>query len=138
MNILYHTEDIDFEPKDWQKTSKWIKEAIENESKICGELNFIFCSDPYLLKINEEYLNHDTYTDIITFNYVEGNNISGDIFISIDRVKENAKSFEVSFEKELARVLIHGILHLIGYDDDNEESTAEIRSKEDFYLALQV
>ncbi len=137
MNIFYHTEDLNFNPKDWENTSNWLKEAIENEAKECGELNFIFCSDTYLLKINREYLNHDTYTDIITFDYVDGQLITGDIFISIDRVKENADLYQVEFEKELSRVLIHGILHLIGYNDDNEANTVEIRAKEDYYLSIK-
>ena len=95
-----------------------------------------FCSDNYLLKINQDYLKHDTYTDVITFNYVEENVISGDIFISIDRIKENASKVGIDFNMELARVAIHGILHLIGYNDKSSEETQEIRAKEDFYLTL--
>lgn len=135
--IYFHNEDIDFELSDPLKTKRWILECISNENKSCGELNFIFCSDDYLLKINQSHLNHDTFTDIITFNYVENNVISGDIFISIDRIKDNANSFDVAFSEELHRVIIHGVLHLIGYDDKTPSDAQEIRQKEDFYLTLQ-
>lgn len=135
--IYFHNEDTDFELSDSLKTKKWILECISKEGKSCGELNFIFCSDDYLLSINQTHLNHDTFTDIITFNYVENDVISGDIFISVDRVKENARNFKVSFSEELNRVIIHGVLHLIGYDDKTPSDAQEIRQKEDFYLTLQ-
>jgi len=104
---------------------------------LIGFLNFIFCSDNYLLKINVEHLNHDTYTDIITFDYSKEDRISGDIFISIDRVEENAKSHKTSFENELHRVIIHGVLHLLGYGDKEPGQKAEMRQKEDFCLSLR-
>jgi len=135
-NISYHSEDIKFKPSNWKNTVEWLKNCIEKENKTCGDLSFIFCNDAYLLKINIEYLNHDTYTDVITFNYVEENTISGDVFISIERVKENAATYKVSFAKELLRVLVHATLHLIGYDDQTTAKAEEIREKEDFYLTL--
>ncbi|MEX2379721.1 MAG: rRNA maturation RNase YbeY [Vicingaceae bacterium] len=133
----FHQEDIDFTLPKETLTKNWIAKTISQEAKSCGELNFIFCSDEYLLGINQEHLNHDTYTDIITFNYVEGELISGDIFISIARVIENAKKFNVPFLDELHRVMVHGVLHLIGYDDKSIADAQEIRRKEDFYLTLQ-
>ncbi|KAA3650429.1 MAG: rRNA maturation RNase YbeY [Bacteroidetes bacterium] len=135
--INYFYEDIDFQIDESQKLNLWVEKSILNEGKILGDLNYIFCSDDYLLTMNQDYLNHDTYTDIITFNYCETNIISGDLFISIDRVIDNAKKAKVSFIHELKRVMIHGVLHLIGYNDKTSSQAKEIRAKEDFYLALQ-
>ena len=101
------------------------------------DLSFIFCDDMELLNKNSKYLNHDTLTDILTFDYSENNNISGDIYISIDRVKENAKTYKVTFENELDRVMIHGVLHLLGYKDKSKKDQKAMREKEDFYLSLQ-
>jgi rRNA maturation RNase YbeY len=136
-SIHFHQENTNFSLPSEHNTENWIIKAIRKEKKTCGELNFIFCSDEYLLGINQTHLNHDTYTDIITFNYVEGDRISGDIFISTDRVKENASKFNIPFLHELHRVIIHGVLHLIGYDDKSTVDAQEIRLKEDFYLTLQ-
>ncbi|MCV6628543.1 MAG: rRNA maturation RNase YbeY [Flavobacteriaceae bacterium] len=108
----------------------WIEKLIDSEQKDLGELSFIFTSDKDLLRINQQYLNHDYYTDIITFDYVSGTCISGDIYISIDRVKENAKEFDVDFYQELQRVIAHGILHLCGYKDKSEEELMVMRAKE--------
>ncbi len=135
-SITYHSESIDFNLPNELNTSSWILNAITSEGKTLGEVAYIFCSDDYLHKINLEQLNHDTYTDIITFNYCEGDLISSDIFISIDRVKENALTYKVDFFNELHRVIIHGILHLIGYDDKSESDQVVMREKEDFYLSL--
>lgn len=135
-DITFFSEEIDFQLKTEAAVKSWISEAILSEKKLVGEINYIFCSDEYLHKMNVEYLNHNTYTDIITFNYCEESFISGDLFISIDRVKENAKTFLKSFENELRRVLIHGVLHLIGYNDKSNEEIKVMRSKEDFYLSL--
>ncbi|OFX34768.1 MAG: rRNA maturation RNase YbeY [Bacteroidetes bacterium GWF2_42_66] len=134
MSINFYKEDFSGRIIDQKKRKNWINFAIEKEKFKCGDLSFIFCFDEYLLKINKEYLNHDYYTDIITFNYVEGNIISGDIFISIDRVRDNAQQYGVSFENELSRVIIHGVLHLIGFDDKDESSQSIMRMKEDEYL----
>jgi rRNA maturation RNase YbeY len=133
-NIYYHSE-CDFQIQNEVSISKWLKDSIANENKELGEINYIFCEDNYLLKKNQEYLNHNTLTDIITFDYSEGNKLSADIFISVERVKENAVIFAVSFEQELKRVIIHGILHLMGYKDKSEEESKIMRSKEDFYLS---
>ena len=133
-NIYYHSE-CDFQLKDEESITKWLKDAISTEDKKLGEINYIFCDDQYLLKKNQEYLQHDTFTDIITFDYTEGNRLSADIFISIERIKENAITFAVPFETELRRVIIHGLLHLIGYKDKSEEDAETMISKENFYLS---
>lgn len=134
--IHFHQEEIQFSLESESKTSTWISKIIDSENKITGEINYIFCSDNYLHKINLEHLNHDTFTDIITFDYVENGIISGDIFVSIDRVKENAKEFKDLFNNELNRVLAHGVLHLLGYKDKTEAEAKEMRSKEEFALSL--
>ena len=113
---------------------KYINLLINSEFKKVGEISVILCSDKYLLEINIEYLKHNYYTDIITFNYVEGNLISGDLFISVDRVKENSIVFNTGLIKELYRVIFHGILHLIGYNDKTEEEKKIMKAKEDLYL----
>lgn len=115
--------------------NKHVKILINRELKKMGEISVILCSDKYLLEINIEYLKHNYYTDIITFNYVEGKVISGDLFISVDRVKENSTEFNTGFIKELYRVIFHGILHLIGYNDKTEEEQKVMRGKEDLYLS---
>lgn len=134
--IIFHFEDVSFDLKNTNRLSKWVASTIEQEQKDIGAINIIFCSDNYLLKLNRDYLDHDTFTDVITFNYVTENLISGDIFISSERVNENAQSLGVTFKKELFRVVIHGVLHLIGYNDKSTEEALEIRAKEDFYLTL--
>ncbi len=136
-NIYYHSE-CDFQLKDDESITKWLKDAIRTEDKRLGEINYIFCNDQYLLKKNQEYLQHDTFTDIITFDYTEENRLSADIFISIERVKENAINFAVPFENELKRVIIHGVLHLVGYKDQSEEDAESMRSKENFYLSKKI
>jgi len=134
--IVFNSE-IDFNLKDSDELSKWILKSIGNEGFEVDEINFIFCSDEYLLEKNIKFLNHSTLTDIISFDYTLGKLISGDVFISIERVLENAESFNVSFEDELHRVMIHGILHYCGYKDKSIEEKELIRSKEDYYLSLQ-
>lgn len=136
--IHYFSEDTAFNLKDKRKINSWIKKTIELESFNPGDINLIFCSDSYLLKLNQEYLNHHTLTDIITFDSSEEENtISGDIFISIDRIKENAENLNVHFTTELHRVIIHGILHLCGYTDKSKDEKTAMREKEDHYLSLQ-
>lgn len=135
-SINFHSEEVDFHLVNEKKTIKWIKDSIKNETKNVGEISYIFCTDEYLHKMNLEYLNHDTFTDIITFDYTEENIVSGDIFISIDRIKENATKFKTVFENELSRVIIHGVLHLMGYKDKSAQEKEQMRSKEDFYLTL--
>jgi probable rRNA maturation factor len=111
-----------------------INELIELENKQSGDISVIFCSDDYLLDVNRAHLDHDYYTDIITFDYCEGNLVSGDLFVSVDRVKDNSEMFDVTFENELSRVIYHGVLHLCGYKDKTEEDEKLMRLKENFYL----
>ena len=118
-------------------TRKWLKLVAESEIRRLGDINIIFCSDNYILDINQRYLGHDYFTDIITFDYCEGNILSGDLFISVDTVKDNADFYKTDFDTELNRVIVHGILHLIGYDDHCDEDIAEMRAKENYYLDLR-
>jgi len=134
--IDFNSEDTDFEIENPDKISYWIKRIIVREQCELNYLNYIFCSDDYLHKINVEHLDHDTLTDIITFPYAEHPYIESDIFISIDRVRENAEKFEVSFEKEFLRVVIHGVLHLCGFGDKTPAEAALMRKKEDESIAL--
>jgi len=134
--IEFNFEDIDEPNINIDYISEWIKQVIELNNKNVGELTYIFCSDEYLLNINKQYLNHDYYTDIITFNYCEQDIISGDLFISLDTVLDNSKTFGVSYESELHRVIIHGILHLIGFDDKTDESQEEMTRQENLSLEL--
>ena len=115
--------------------SKWVKKIIRKEKKIVGDIVFVFCNDKYMLGKNIKFLNHDTLTDVITFDYCKGKIISGDIIISIDRVKENATIFNVSFSNELERVMAHGLLHLLGYKDKNKKDALIMREKEKFYIS---
>lgn len=134
--IVFFTEDIDFKLQEIRKVKNWISTIINSHQKKRGDINYIFCSNPYILQINKEYLNHDYFTDIITFNNNEGNKISGDIFISIDTVRDNAEEYKVVFEIELRRVMIHGILHLIGFDDKHDDQKIVMRQKEDEALNI--
>ncbi len=133
--IQFFIEDVDFKVPQPRKTKSWLQSIIKAEGFSLNQLNYIFCSDEYLLNVNRQYLDHDFYTDIITFdNSEEEAVVEGDIFISIDRVKDNAQELNKPFEEELRRVLAHGILHLVGYDDKEDEQEQEMRAKEDFYL----
>jgi probable rRNA maturation factor len=135
--INFFSEDLDFTVPQPRKTTSWIKAAIAKEKHKLVSLNYIFCTDQYLLSINKEYLNHKTLTDIITFDNSEGGGqIEGDIFISVERVKENARKFERPFVEELRRVMIHGVLHLLGYSDKTAAQKSRMRGKEDAYLSL--
>lgn len=134
--IHFFSEDIKFTPKQKTYLRNWIHNTIKAEGYKLNELNFIFCSDSYLLNINKQYLNHNTLTDIITFDNSDVKSvITGDIFISIDRVHENAGIFKVKTEDELHRVMIHGTLHLLGYPDKGKKAKALMTEKEDFYLS---
>lgn len=128
--------ELDFTLVDEYKYSSWIGAILESEGFIEGEINYIFCTDEYLHKINVDYLDHDTYTDIISFDYTDGKIISGDIFISIDRVRDNALDLGVLFSNELLRVMSHGILHYCGYLDKTDEEERTMRSKEDEKIRL--
>jgi rRNA maturation RNase YbeY len=123
--------EIEFELSNEEHFSNWISEVILSESKKEGDINYIFCDDDYILEINKQYLNHDYYTDIISFDYSVGNELHGDIFVSIDRVKENAFDFNVTFDEELKRVIIHGVLHYCGYKDKSDDDEVLMRQKED-------
>lgn len=139
MNITFYNQDITFNLKNKTGIKKWILHSIKSENKVPGTICFVFCSDPYLLELNKTHLNHATFTDIITFDYsAETKNISGDIFISIDRVKENAKKFEVAFEDELKRVMIHGVLHILGYKDKTPQQKKKMTLMENKYLSIEV
>lgn len=115
---------------------QWIKTIVENNKKEVGEISYIFCSDEQLLEINKEFLNHDYYTDIITFDYSETDVVSGDLFISIERIKDNAETLKTSYQEELHRVIIHGVLHLLGYKDKTEEESENMRKLEDECLLI--
>ena len=131
INYFFENTDAIELPK---KTSTWLENLILEEEKKLGEITYIFCDDAYLLKVNQDYLQHDYYTDIITFDYVKGKTISGDIFVSLQRISDNASTLSNSFDKELKRVLAHGVLHLCGYKDKSENDEKLMRSKEDFYI----
>lgn len=133
-NIEFYTEDTSLPPLDFPLISGWLNDIIEAQLKSCGSLSIVFCSDAYLLKINQQYLNHDYFTDIITFNYSSKRVISGDLFISLDTVQSNAQIFKVSFSQELVRVIFHGVLHLLDFDDYTEEDRMEMRRLENFWL----
>jgi rRNA maturation RNase YbeY len=138
VSINFYLEDVTDLRLAKGKLRNWINSAIKEEKKRAGDLNFIFCRDDYLIKINKQYLEHDYYTDIITFDYVDSDVISGDIFISVDRVKENAGIYNVSFSDELNRVIIHGVLHLLGYQDKKTEHRKEMTEKEDYFLSRRM
>lgn len=133
--ILFHSEN-DFQLKQKLLHKNWLKSLAATENFKIGDINYIFCDDEYLLNINLQYLQHDTLTDIITFDYVEGKLLSGDIYISTDRVKENASIFGVSFENEMLRVLAHGVLHLMGYKDKTDSDAQQMRKMEEFAIQL--
>ncbi|MBC7654808.1 MAG: rRNA maturation RNase YbeY [Oligoflexus sp.] len=134
--IYFFNEETNFKLKQLNQTRTWIKNTIESESYSLKSINFILCSDQYLLNINQQYLNHDTYTDIITFDNSEINkHIQSDIFISIERIKENSKAYKVTIDTELHRIMIHGILHLLGYKDKSTKDKKLMTIKENEYLA---
>ncbi|WP_281636796.1 rRNA maturation RNase YbeY [Flavobacterium marginilacus] len=133
INFNYESE---FTLENEEAIATWLSSVIVSENKSEGEINYIFCDDEYLHKINLEYLNHDTLTDIISFDYTMGNEISGDIFVSIERVLDNSKDYNTNFEDELKRVLVHGVLHYCGYKDKSEEDEALMRSKEDEKITM--
>jgi len=129
--VITFNSETSFTLNNQKKLVKWIGDVISSEGFQVGEINYIFCDDSYLNKINQEFLNHDTFTDIISFDYTLGKEVGGDIFISIERVLENAEKFNEVFENELHRVMIHGILHFIGYKDKTKKDKTLMRTKED-------
>ena len=136
--VYFDVHEIEFQFNESEKYSQWLQQVASLYSQEIGDLHYLFCSDEFVLALNQEHLQHDYYTDILTFDYrnAEEEPISGEIFISIDRVRENAAEFGVSFENELARVIVHGLLHLIGFDDLEEETESEMRKEEDKALEL--
>lgn len=135
--IHYYFEDTDFVFKGKARTSSWLRLVAESEICKIGEISVIFCSDNYILDVNQRYLQHDYFTDIITFDYCKGKTLSGDLFISVDSVRENAIEYGTEFKDELDRVIVHGVLHLIGYDDHSDEDITVMREKENYYLSLR-
>jgi rRNA maturation RNase YbeY len=134
LSIRIFYDETDFRLKGWRKAVKIVKEVIAKEQKLSGDLSFIVTTDEIVKDINIEFLEHDYYTDVITFDYCEGKVINGEIYISLDRVKENALNYNVSFDYEILRVLIHGVLHLLGYTDLNDTDKEVMRKMEDFWI----
>lgn len=135
--ISFYFEDTKFVFRQKTLTRKWLKLVAESEICRIGDISVIFCSDNYILDVNQKYLGHDYFTDIITFDYREGDKLSGDLFISVDSVRENSIEYKTDFNEELNRVIVHGLLHLIGYDDHTDDQTNEMRAKENYYLSLR-
>ncbi len=137
-NVHYHFEDIDQVPLDFVTLTGWLQKAAKKEGFDLREINYVYCSDEYLLNMNREYLNHDYYTDIITFDNTEEDEsaLTADMFISLERVKENANTHKIPFDQEVARVMIHGLLHIMGYGDKTPGDQHTMREKEDSYLSL--
>ncbi len=135
--VSYFVQDTDFKFVKRRLNNAWLKLVAESEVRKLGNINIIFCSDNYILDVNMKYLQHDYFTDIITFDYCEGNVLSGDLFISVDSVRENSVFFKTEFADELNRVIVHGILHLIGYDDHTPDEQKTMREKENYYLDLR-
>lgn len=136
MSIRFASQNVDFELPQVEKVKKWVSQVVQLRGKRVGNISYLFCDDEHLLGVNQQFLNHDTYTDIITFDYVVADLISGDIMISVDRVGENAEKFGVPFEQELHRVVIHGVLHLLGQGDKSYAEAAEMRRQEEEALVL--
>lgn len=136
MAIYFTSEKPGFDLKEKLRVKRWITEVVKTNGKRVGDISYLFCGDDQLIEVNREYLDHDTYTDIITFDYVEGDVISGDIMISVDRIRENAEVFKATFERELHRVIIHGVLHLLGQKDKSEADSAMMHKREDEALVL--
>lgn len=130
----FHNEEVSFSFNNKREVSLWLKSVVSSFQKELGVINVIFCNDQYLLKVNQTYLNHDYFTDIITFNYNENNLISGDLFISIDRVKENAINQKMEFNVEIHRVIVHGVLHLCGLNDQSKQEKEIMRGRENLFL----
>ncbi len=136
MPVRFFYEKVDYKIKNPRKTVSWIIESARREKRSIADINYIFCSDSFLLALNQEFLSHKTLTDIITFDYSAGSAISGEIYISLERIEENSLKFNTHFDDEILRVMVHGILHLVGYKDKKPKETATMRKKEEAYLSL--
>ena len=136
MPINYQSQDIKFVLKEKRKVSKWINDVIKLHQKKVGNVSYIFCSNQYILELNQQYLNHNYFTDIITFDYCYDNIVEGDIFISIDTVLDNSHRFKTNFNDELLRVIIHGVLHLVGFSDKTAKQQKQMRVLEDEALSI--
>ena len=136
MGVLFHSDGVGYSISNPEKLNAWVIKCLSRFNKICGEINVIFCNDDYLLSINKTYLNHDYYTDIITFDYSKSESVSGDLYISVTRVKDNAKKLNLEFNDELYRVIVHGVLHLCGLKDKTKQEKEDMRAKEDEMLSL--
>ncbi|MEE9361909.1 MAG: rRNA maturation RNase YbeY [Cellulophaga sp.] len=134
--MINYNYEVDFKLTEESKYTDWVDLVISKEAHELGEITFIFCTDEYLLKINQNYLKHDTYTDIITFDYTENRTVSADVFISLDRVRENAVKFKITSDQEMLRVMVHGVLHLLGYKDKTTSDTEMMREKEEEMMQL--
>lgn len=137
MSVSFHSEQINYTISNASSVSEWLNEVCTKEGKSILEVSYIFCSDAYLLEMNRQFLDHDYFTDVITFDYCDGNDVSGDVFISVDRVSENALSLGASTIDEMHRVIVHGLLHLIGYNDKSKSEKSLMTEKEDYYLSLR-
>ncbi len=136
MAIRFFSDDVSFQPENKRKTGQWLKEVIITEGKQPGELRYVFVSDEKILEINKRFLQHDYYTDIITFDDSEGDTISGEMYIGIETVRSNAEDYRTDFRNELLRVMVHGVLHLCGYDDKTEKEQRQMRTAETKYLSF--
>ena len=134
MPVFFHNEDVDFPIQQKNKKKRWLKDVIEHLDFKLGNISVIFCSDDYLLRLNKKHLNHNYYTDVITFNYCSNKTISGDIFVSVDRVRAFSIDTNTSFLSEINRVIVHGVLHLCGFDDKKADEILRMRKLEDLYL----
>lgn len=137
MSVSFHSEQINFSISNESDVANWLREVSASEGKHLTDVTYIFCSDDYLLEMNRQYLSHDYFTDVITFDYSEADDVSGDVFISVDRVSDNAHQVGVSDTDELHRVMVHGLLHLLGYKDKDGLDKVQMTAKEDFYLSLR-
>ena len=133
--ISFHCKHSQYRPANKSRITEWLNKSVQHQKKSIGNISIVFCSDEHLLQINKQYLNHNYFTDIITFDYSTNNVISGDLFVSIDRLRDNAANLEINLQLEVRRVLVHGVLHLCGYNDKSPADKKLMTAKEDFYLA---
>ena len=133
--ISFHCKHSQYRPANKSRITEWLNKSVQHQKKSIGNISIVFCSDEYLLQINKQYLNHNYFTDIITFDYSTDRKVSGDLFVSVDRLRDNSKQLEITLQLEVRRVLVHGVLHLCGYNDKSTADKKLMTAKEDFYLA---